>query len=370
MSDMELTNRQLFWMMVSTQIIMTILLTTSPAIQSAQQDAWISALLAMGISIGIAYICGKLYTIFPDKSLIEYNRGLLGKWLGGLVSAMYILVWILILAVILKQFSLFITGTIMPKTPVSIIIILMLIVVLYPTLHGVGVIGRICELTGPIILIGVIGPMFLAINEMDRDRLLPIFSDSGYMAIMKGALPTAAFLGDCILILILSSFVDHSKFKVRHSVYGVMVSGIFTSLSVIVSLLMFGSNVASGYPYPMLMTVRSISIGGIIENLDAVVITIWIMSIFTKLALYLFVAGYGTSQLFGMKNWRIPVWVIAGVALVIALLPTNYEEISVIFPQKVATKYVFPIFMAGGPLLLLILGLFKRKKLNPAPPRS
>ncbi|NOU98029.1 GerAB/ArcD/ProY family transporter [Paenibacillus sp. LMG 31456] len=368
MNDMALTNRQIFWMMVSMQIIMTILLTTSPAIRIAQQDAWISSVLSTGIGITIAFICGKLCAIFPGQTLIEYSRVLLGKWLGGFIAALYILFWILTLAVILKQFSLFITGTIMPKTPVPVIEILMLIIVLYPTLHGIGVIARICELTGPIILVGVVGPMFLGINEMEWDRLLPVYSDSGYMVIMKGALPAATFLGDCVMLLMLISFVAYRKHTVRHAVGGVMLSGMLALISVIVSIIMFGPNVAASYPYPMLMIVRSISIGGIIENLDAIVITVWIMSIFTKLALYLFVASYGTSQLLGMKDWRKTVWFIAVVAMIMALIPLNYEEISVIFPRKIAIPYLFPVFMAGGPLFLLILALIKRKKMAaPAP---
>ncbi|CAG7608413.1 Spore germination protein YndE [Paenibacillus solanacearum] len=364
MDNMTLSNRQLFWMMVSMQVIMTILLTTSPAIQSAQQDAWFSSILATGIGSGIAYISVKLGTFFPGQSLISYSRLLLGKWMGRLVSSLYLIFWITTLTVILKQFSLFITGTIMPKTPVPIIIILMLLVVLYPTLHGVAVIARICELTGPIILIGVLGPMFLAVNEMKADRLLPVFSDNGYWSIVKGSLPIATFLGDCIMTLVLVSFVIHHKHAVRHAVAGVMVSGILVLLSILVSILIFGPYVAAGYPYPMLMIVRSISLGGIIENLDAIVITIWITSIFTKLALYLFVAVYGTAQLFGLKDWRKPIWIIAPLCMILALIPFNFEEISVIFPALIAVRYMFPLWMVGGPLLLFLVALIRRRNVS------
>ncbi|MZQ87029.1 endospore germination permease [Paenibacillus sp. 5J-6] len=364
MNDMVLTNRQIFWMMVSSQVIMTILLTTAPAIQLAKQDAWFSLLLSIAMATGIAYVCGKLASIFPDKSLIEFNRILLGKWLGGVISFLYLLVWIVILTVILKQFSLFITGTIMPRTPVFFIQIPMFLVVLYPTVHGVGVIARICELTGPIILIGIIGPLFLALNQLDKDRLLPIYIDTGLLPLMKGALPAAAFLGDCIMLLMLIAFVAQRKQIVRHAVGGVLLSGVVTLISVVFSILMFGQNVAANYTYPMLMIVRSISIGGIIENLDAIVVTIWIMSVFTKLSLYLFVSSYGTSQLFGLKDWRKATWVIAAIVMLVSLIPFNYEEISVIFPVKVAAPFIFPIFMVVGPLLLLVLALMKRKKLR------
>lgn len=368
MSDMALSNRQIFWMMVSMQIIMTMLLTISPAAQLAKQDAWISIMLATLVGMLIAYISGKLSTIFPGQTLVKFNQILLGKWVGGLISALYILFWVVTLTVILKQFSLFITGTIMPKTPLCVIELPMLLVVLYPTLHGVGVIARICEITGPIILLCVVGPMFLGINQMKWDRLNPILLDNSVSSLLHGALPTAAFLGDCIMIMMLIAFVSKRKHTVRHAVGGVMLSGILTILSMIVSILMFGPNVTAGYPYPMLMIVRSISIGGIIENLDAIVITIWIISIFTKLGLYLFIASYGTTQLLGLNNWKIITWIITIFVMLLSFIPVNYEEISVIFLHKIAVPIIFPIIMFGGPLVLLLLALMKRKKLKPVPP--
>ncbi|MGO4496236.1 endospore germination permease [Paenibacillus sp. 2RAB27] len=366
MSDMALSNRQIFWMMVSMQIIMTILLTIAPAAQIAKQDAWISILLATVAGTLIAYICGKLSTMFPGLTIVEYNRILLGKWLGGLISALFILVWLVILTVILRQFSLFITGTIMPKTPLYVIQISMLLVVLYPTLHGVGVLARICEVTGPIILLCVLGPMFLSINQLKWDRLLPIYLDNDMMILMKGALPTAAFLGDCMMIMMLIAFVDKRKNTVRYAISGVMLTGVLTVLSIIVSILMFGPHVAAGYPYPMLMIVRSISIGGIIENLDAIVVTIWIMSIFTKLALYLFVASYGTSQLLGIRNWKIVTWITAIVVMLLTFIPLNYEEITIIFPKEIAARFIFPIFMVILPVVLLMLALMRSRKLKMA----
>ncbi|CAN7276055.1 GerAB/ArcD/ProY family transporter [Paenibacillus sp. LjRoot56] len=364
MSDMALSNRQIFWLMVSTQIIMTILLTIAPAAQIAKQDAWISILMATGIGIFVAYICGKLSVMFPGLTVVEYNRILLGKWVGGLISALYILVWFVILTVILRQFSLFITGTIMPKTPLYVIQVPMLLIVVYPTVHGVGVLARICEITGPIILLCVLGPMFLSINQMNWDRLLPIFGDNDMMTLMNGALPTAAFLGDCIMIMMLIAFVSKRKNTIRFAICGVMLSGILTVLSMIVSILMFGPHVSAGYPYPMLMIVRSISIGGIIENLDAIVVTIWMMSIFTKLGLYLFVASYGTTQLLGLRNWKIVTWITAFVVLLLSFIPVNYEEISVIFPRKIAVQFILPISMVALPVILLMLALLRSRRLK------
>ncbi|WP_181907447.1 GerAB/ArcD/ProY family transporter [Cohnella lupini] len=358
---MTLTSRQMFWMMVSMQVIMTLLLTTTPTFQIAKQDAWISTLLASGVGSGIAYVCAKLSLMFPGRTLIEFSRDLFGKWLAILIAVMYLMFWISLFGIILQQFKMFIIGTILPQTPPYVIVLLMVTVVLYLTLHGVGAIARCCEIMGPLIIIGVVSPVFFAFNRIDADQLLPVFVDSGFMAIVKGALPTATFLGDCIMIMVLVSFVGKTRKVVRHAVLGVLMSGLFTVMSVFSCLLIFGLHVTKGYPYPLLIVVRSISLSGVIENMDAILISVWIMSVFTKLTLYLFVSSYGTSQLLGIKDWRKVAWPIAFLGVVMALIPLNYVESSIVFPIKVAVPFSFPILMIGLPLMMLMIALIKRK---------
>jgi len=359
MNDMTLTSRQLFWMMISMQIIMTLLLTTTPSFQTAKQDAWISTLLASGAGAGIAFVCSRLNLMFPGKTFIEYSRELVGKWFGGAIAVAYLAFWIFLFGIILQQFKMFIISTVLPMTPPYAIVLPMVGVVLYLALHGVGPIARCCEVMGPIIMIGVFSPVIFALNRIDADQLLPVYVDSGVMAILKGSLPTATFLGDCIMLLVLVSFVKTNRLVVRHAVVGVFVSGLFTVLSVFACLLIFGLHVTQGYPYPLLIVVRSISLGGVIENLDAILVSVWIMSVFSKLVLYLFVSSYGMSQLLGVRQWRKLVWPIAAVGTAIALLPLNYVESSIVIPVKVAVPFSFPILMVGLPLLLFAIAMLK-----------
>ncbi|MFD2614840.1 GerAB/ArcD/ProY family transporter [Paenibacillus gansuensis] len=68
------------------------------------------------------------------------------------------------------------------------------------------------------------------------------------------------------------------------------------------------------------MVVRSLSVAGIIESLDAIVVALWIMSIFIKLALYLFVLSYGTAQWTTSEKWRRNALIFTAMALPLAML--------------------------------------------------
>lgn len=367
MDTMELSNRQIFWMIASMQMLMLILLTSSATVQIAKQDAWISSLLVVAMGTGIAYFCAKLSTLYPGQTLITFSHNLFGKWLGRFVSLLYILYWIIVYAAILRQFTSFIIGTILPETPITSILLIMSLAVIYPTIQGITVIGRLSEVLGPIIVAGVLIPIVLAINKMDIDRLFPVFGDNSVLTVMSASIPAAPFLGDCIVLMMLISFLKQKKSFIRHSVFSVMLAGFGFVLSIFAVLMMFGPMVTGSSPYPLLLLVRSVSIGGVVENLDAIMTAIWMMSIFIKLSLYLFAASYGTAEWFGTKKWRPFVWWISLIGGLIAFIPRNYVEVSIVFPAKVAVPYIFPLLNVFLPLLMLIIALAKRKRTDQLP---
>ncbi|WP_141501490.1 GerAB/ArcD/ProY family transporter [Paenibacillus luteus] len=366
MEQMTLSNRQLFWMIGSMQIVMLVLLTSSATVQVAKQSAWISSILVMGIGISMAYFCAKVSTYYPGQTMIKYTRSLFGKWVGSAVSLLYLLYWISVYSAILRQFTAFIIGTILPETPITSILIIMSLAVLYPALQGITVIGRLSEVLGPIILAGILIPIMLAANRLHFYRLEPVFGDISWLDISMGTLPSAPFLGDCIVLMMTIAFVKEQAI-VRHAVFGVMMAGLGYVVSILAVIMMFGYLVTESSPYPLLVLVRSISLGGIVENLDAIITAIWMMSIYIKLSLYLFAASYGAAEWFGVKNWRPFVWGISILCILLSMIPRNYIEVSVIFTSKVAVPYIFPILMLGIPLLMLIMTWIKNKRTKPLP---
>ncbi|MGB8000278.1 MAG: GerAB/ArcD/ProY family transporter, partial [Anaerobacillus sp.] len=124
------------------QIVMTILLTPSSAIQEAKQDAWLSVIISIIFALitisSSLYVCSK----YPELNFYKVSQQVLGKILGSTLTFILLVSFTIVLAAILRQYASFIVGTILPETPISVVIICMLIVAIYPTYHGIGVIGR------------------------------------------------------------------------------------------------------------------------------------------------------------------------------------------------------------------------------------
>lgn len=360
MNDQALTHKQLFWLFLSMQVIMIMLLTPVVSIKEAKQDAWISSILATSISLIIMWSSIKVCSKYPNLDFHEIIEKIIGKWFGRFLSIVLLISFTFVLALILRQYGEFISGTILPRTPVSVIIFCILAVAIYPTFHGISVIGRLAEIFGPILILGILIPILFGLGNMHFNHLLPPFYDSGVLQIILGSLAPSVFLSDCILVLWLYNLSEHHSKKNRYLMMSILVSGILYLLTVISIIATFGVKLASSHFYPFLLLERYITIFGIIENLDSIIITVWILSIFLKICLYLFVTSYGFSRYTIKKNRKKMMLYIAIFAYVFSLLPRNVIESSIKFPEKVAVPYILPLWIFT-PLLLVCIHFFKSK---------
>ncbi len=82
---MKVSGLQIFWLMFSMEMGMTLLLTLPGAIADTKQDTWISMILASMFAITTTFIATKLSLLYPDLTFIEYSQRILGKWLGKII---------------------------------------------------------------------------------------------------------------------------------------------------------------------------------------------------------------------------------------------------------------------------------------------
>ncbi|UKS27409.1 spore germination protein [Paenibacillus sp. HWE-109] len=360
--DMRINGKQLFWLMVTMQLGMTILLTINPSIQVSKQDAWISTGCAAIVGVCVAFICSRMSLIYPRQTFTGYAKILFGRALGNVIIFIYFIFWYSVLAIILRQYAEFILATILPRTPVIIPMIGMLLVAVYVTYSGIEAIARSSELLGPLALLGITIPLLLSIKNIQIANILPIYADSSPMIILKGALPSSTFLGDCIMLIMLFGFVAVPRSAVKPALLGVGTAGFLTCVSTFLIISVFGNEAAALHTYPYFNLVRYISYFDFFQNLDSIVIAMWIVGVFVKVSLYFFVCTFGTAQWIGIQKWRKMMWFVAPAVLLLALVPRDFIDSSIFFPQKIANPYFFPLHMLALPLLMWGVAKYRNRK--------
>lgn len=360
---MKISSLQLFWIIVILEIGMTLLLTQSPAIAAAKQDAWLSFIVAGLAGVAITFVAGKLSLLYPNQTFLQYSQTILGKWLGKLIIIPYFIQLLSVMGVILRQSADFVQMTLFRNTPVVAIILLMIYLIVYVTYKGgIEGIGRCSEMIGPAIVVVTLITLILSITNIHWKYILPVYADSGLMSILNGSLSPISFLGESIIIMMLTSFTQDPKKSVSFSILGVGLVSIFVAIITIEVIMVFGPGLASRMWYPYFQMVGFISIMEFIQNIEIAVTIIWILSIFIKLSTFLFVTSYSIAELFHVKDWRKVIWFIAVALIPLSMFYPNFISASITFPQKFWLPFVVPINMVGIPMLLWIVGMIRKSK--------
>ncbi len=360
---MKISGYQLFWLIFTMEFGMTALFIVSDPVFLAKQDAWISMILATLISLFITFVAVKLSLLYPEQTFIQYSQSILGKWLGKIILVPYFLMWVSVTGIILREYADFVYLALFSSTPLWIVILIMLGAILYVTYTGgLRSIGRCSEIIGPISVVGVVLILLLSFKDWDWLRLLPVYSNSGFLPIVKGSLTPASFLGESFMVVMLIAFMSKPQRAMISSLFGVAAASVAVLAMTLLVIMVFGPNVSAKFTYPVYSAATYISVMEFIQNVDVLAVLLWIIGIFIKLSLYFFITSYGTAQLFHIKKWKHTIWLIAPIVFVISLLPRNTNE-SMNY-AKFWVSVIFPINLIGIPLLLWIIGTIRKKNMS------
>ncbi|SEN14805.1 endospore germination permease [Paenibacillus sp. OV219] len=357
---MKISGYQLFWLVYTLDYGKTAIFTISPAILAAKQDAWLSIIAASLIGLVTTYIAVKVSLLHPKQTFIQYTQTILGKWLGTVILIPIFLMWIAITGLILREFADFVFIALFSKTPLWTISLIMLAAVVYITsTGGLTSIGRCSEIIGPISIIGSLLIILLSVKDWNLFNLLPVYANTGLLPIMKGSLFPASFIAESFMIVMLIAFLPKPERAMAASILGVTAASISILFITFIVILVFGPHLAGHFVYPIYSVVTYISVMEFIQNIDVIIVLLWIIGIFIKLALYFFVTSYGTAQLLRFPKWKKSIWLITPIVFAISLIPRNIDD--TIDFANFWRDVIFPVNLVGIPILLWIVGSIRKK---------
>lgn len=359
---MKISGIQIFWLIWLMNTVMTILNTLGSTIAISKQDAWISIIIAGLIALLVTYVATKVSLLYPNQTFIEYSQTILGKWLGKVIVIPYFILWYSISGTILRISSDFIHISLFHKTPLFVIILTLMMVVIYVTYKGgIEAIGRCGEVFGPIILMCFILVFILALSNLHWQRIMPVYAYSGWKSILHGALIPTTFFQHGADMLLLQSFMAKPNNGPSRAIWGVGIASITVCIATVMIVMTFGPGLSARMWYPYFEMVRYVYLMEFIQNIDAIFVIIWVLSIFVKLSVLLFMMSYGTAQWLGVTNWRNIIWIVSPIIVILAMLYPNGDVPSVDYPQKYLVPIVLPVNLVGIPLLLWIVGIIRKK---------
>ena len=119
-------------------------------------------------------IYAKILSLFPGKDLFDILEYVLGKFLGKVISILYIWFAVHLGALILRNFGKFINTVLLQETPLIIPTVCGTILYIWGVKSGIEVLGRWGELALPLLIFLIALTLLLLIPNMETNNIRPV----------------------------------------------------------------------------------------------------------------------------------------------------------------------------------------------------
>ncbi|MDF2646998.1 MAG: hypothetical protein K0Q73_2803 [Paenibacillus sp.] len=268
----------------------------------AKQNAWISVLPATLTGLLSIWVMTILANRYPGLTIIEYSSKIIGKWLGKCVGFYYVFYWFTFVSVIAIEHIGFINTVLLPNSPSFIVIVTLLIICGFAVSLGIEVIARSNEFLSILIIVFFIPLLFLMLGRSDFGQLKPIFN-KGILPVLQGSLFPASFMSQFFILGWLLPYLNQPNKARKISLNALLGTSILVIAVVLPTIMVLGPLTAK-LNFPILSVIQYIGIEGSFERLEAISVSIWVLGIFIKLSVALFIFCLCVSQSFGIQNHR------------------------------------------------------------------
>ncbi|WP_374724336.1 GerAB/ArcD/ProY family transporter [Calidifontibacillus erzurumensis] len=354
---------QLAMMMIPTIFATGILLVPAITVKHAKQDLWISPIWASVIGFFLVYILYQLHEMYPNKSLIEYSEILVGKMFGKLIGFIYVVFYLHINGIIIREYAEFVVGTFLVKTPIFVVMGMMILVCAISVYGGIEVLGRMAEIILPFVVFFFFFIIITLLKDLDYHQIFPIFG-YGIKPSLLGSIVPQGWYSEFLLVSFLFPFVHDRQNGLKFGMFSVVSVTILLVIVNLAAYMLYGK-LTGAFTYPIMVAVRYVSIGDFFEHLEAIVMAIWVAGTFIKISVFFYINVISISQWLKLSDYK-PL--VLPTAFLLVLLgwwsATSLEELSN-FLGTTGAFYLIS-FQTLIPLFLFCLAKFrnhrKRKK--------
>ncbi len=337
------------------------ILTAPPA----NQDVWIVLILAFAYILVLNCPVIFLMNKFRGHTLNEMMDMILGKILSKIICFIFCIFFIYCFIACMLIGALYINLYITPETPIWAILLYMLIPISYASYKGAGTIGRLSAFIVPFMMLTIIIFLLIGSQLMNINILKPVLADSTFLQLNQGAFLTGARYSEILIFLVFSYFLKQKSSINKTYISALCVFGIFFFMILIPTITVLGIKLAKHCWNPYFIFTRQVSTYDFIERIQSINTLAWFPAMLLKLMIYNFMASYVLSGIFKCKSHKKFVIPISIIGYLACLLPFMNKSSTV---ELLRSDQVFPFVVLPVtfvlPIIILIVYLFKKKKIN------
>lgn len=270
----------------------------------AKQDSWIAVIIATVMAFPIVLVYSRVLNLFPGKNLYDIVEIIFGKFLGKVITVIYVWYSIHLGGLVFRNFAEYIQIVSLPETPQFVLTMLLGILCIYIVKSGIEVIGRWSILMAVMLILILMLINILSIPIMNFSVLKPVLYN-GFTPVLKSATTIFAFpFGETVLFMtVLGSLQSKGNTYKVYNISLLIGVGIIllatirniTSLGIETSMLLY---------FPVHGAVSLIDIGDFLQRVEVFISVVYLIAGVTKIGICLYSACTGFAKLFNLKDYK------------------------------------------------------------------
>lgn len=358
----RISSVQLLFLLLIADLATSFLYVPAITTKGAGPDAWISLLVPATLyALMVALVCVLLARRFPNEVFTQYLPKIVGKIPGKILGFLYIGVFIHITSVMVIEGAQFINTNFLIQTPVLVLQLVLAGVAVYGVYLGIEVIARHNEIVFPIFVFSLAILIILVVKDINPSNFLPIL-ENGWMPVLKGSMTPAAWRGEVFIVLMLFPYLNQKNEGVKAAVGMVLIAGVIATAVVATTIGVFGDLFTSRLTYSGNTLARYISVAGILERMELVIVIIWVAGVTVKLAIFYHVSSIAAATTLGIKEYKWAAIPVAGATILAGnIFYGTYIQV-VEFLSKVWPYYGYTVELII-PALVLLIAILRKKEM-------
>ncbi|WP_165000340.1 GerAB/ArcD/ProY family transporter [Anaerophilus nitritogenes] len=329
---------------------------------SAKGDFWIAIILALLLSLVICLILIGLHNQFPGKNLYDIHEICYGRFLGKIISFLYMYFLFEEGIAVFTNTKQFITETGILETPQIITVIPLALLCAWAVKLGIEVIGRWAKLFMIIFVIVVSCMCILLLPRLELSNMEPILYN-GVEPLLEGTFMAFAFpFGQVIMLAFVFENFKTKKSSKKIYIGGLIFAGIIGMSNSLITVLFLGIDISTSSYFPVFHAAAGIDIGDFIQRLEIFTVLIGVFGAFLKNSILLLGVCKGLGKIFNVLNYK-------SLAMPVVLMMLIGSEIyhpsrmEFLYWNTYVWSYYAVIFESVFPILLLITSKFKKDRI-------
>ena len=323
------------------------------AIALSRQDAWLSVIVST--VIGIIPLILYYFLLNHDENL--NINGLIdkyfNKYIAFIIKFLLVAFFIFHASMLLWNIGNFISSQFLYKTPITAIMIILLIPIFYLNCKKITTIGRSSIIFLLMATALIIFTIITLASHIKLDNLLPIY-EYGFKPILHGGITNLSYssLSVFALLIIPKNNIQNNKGVCKKVFFAYLISSFILLLILIYVISIFGINLSLLYEYPEFNILKMVNIGDFIQRIESILSRQWFFDIIIGMTIYVYYIKSTIIDKIKINN-KILLLIISVILIVLArnIFANNtiaYEFLIYKYP------YIILFFLFLIPLIILI----------------